>query len=41
MPYKYNTDEGKAHPRTDHDGPGGVQMYGSTLPSISAPDGRG
>ena len=31
--------EGKLHPRTDHDGPEGEQMYSSTFPSTSALDG--
>ena len=26
-------DKGKGHPRTGHEGPEGVQMYTSTLPS--------
>jgi len=31
----------KVHPRTGHEGPEGEQMYSSTLPSTSAPDGVG
>jgi len=33
--------KGKVHPRTGHEGPEGVQMYSSTLPSTSALDGGG
>jgi hypothetical protein len=32
--------KGKVHPRTGHEGPEG-EMYSSTLPSTSAPDGVG
>ena len=33
--------KGKVHPRTDHEGPEGEQMYSFTLPSTSALDGVG
>ena len=33
--------KGKVYPRTGHEGPEGEQMYSSTLPSTSAPDGGG
>jgi hypothetical protein len=35
------TCKGKGHPRTDHEGPEGEQIYNSTLPSTSALDGGG
>jgi len=33
--------QGKAHPRTGHEGPQGEQMYSSTLPSTLLLDGGG
>jgi len=33
--------KGKVHPRTDHQGPEGEQMYSTTLPSTSALVGGG
>ena len=33
--------EGKGHPRTGYEGPQREQIYNSTLPSPSAPDGGG
>ena len=38
--YFMNKCKGKGHPITRHEGPEGVQMYNSTLPSTSTLDGR-